>query len=114
MRMWMINPTIMCNQHLLGEHAELHMLVGNIERGKSIDGFLSGLVSPSLVVQRHEDVAKEMARREMNHKSPIDYPGKITSSRVAQPISGISNLKELASRCNRCSLLMKKEKEKSD
>jgi hypothetical protein len=110
MRMWMVNPKIMCNQHLLGEHVELHMLVGNIKHGKSIDGFLSGLVYPSLVVQRHEDVAKEMVHRGMNHKSPIDCPGEITSSRIAQPISEISNLKELARRCNQCSLLMKQGK----
>jgi hypothetical protein len=107
----MVNPTIMCNQHLLGEHVELHMLVGSIKRGKSIDGFLSGLIDPSLVVQRHEDLAKEMVHRGMNHKSPIDCPGKINSNRTAQPISGTSNLKELAGRCNRCFLMMKKEEE---
>jgi hypothetical protein len=110
MRMWMVNPKVMCNQHLLGEHVELHMLVGNINRGRSIDGFLSGLVSPSLVVQRHEDVAQEMVHRGMNHKSPIDCPREITYNRTVQPISRISNLKELARRCNQCSLLMKKGK----
>ncbi len=110
MRMWMVNPKIMCNQHLLGEHVELHMLVGNIKRGKSIDGFLSGLVDPSLVIQRHEEVANEMVCRGMKHKSPIDCPGKITSNRAVQPISEISNLKELARRCNQCSLLIKQAK----
>ena len=25
MRMWMVNPRIMCRQHLLGEHVEIHM-----------------------------------------------------------------------------------------
>lgn len=25
MRMWMVDPTIMCRQHLLGEHYELHV-----------------------------------------------------------------------------------------
>jgi hypothetical protein len=106
--MWMVNPKMMCNQHLLGEHVELHMLVGNIKRGKSIDGFLAGLVDPSLAVQRHEDVVKEMVHRGMNHKSPLDCPREITSGLTAQPISGISNLEELARRCRRCSLLIKK------
>jgi hypothetical protein len=110
MRMWMVNPRIMCNQHLLGEHVELHMLVGNIKRGKSIDGFLSGLVDPSLVVQRHEELALEMVCRGMDHKSPIDFTGNFISSRAVQSISEISNLKELANRCKQCSLLMKKEK----
>jgi hypothetical protein len=107
MRMWMVNPKIMCNQHLLGEHVELHMLVGNIKRGRSIEGFLSGLVDPSLVVQRHEEVVNEMVRRGMNHKSPLDCSGESTSSRAVPPISGIANLKELARRCNQCSILIK-------
>ena len=25
MRMWMVNPKMMCNKHLLGEHVELHL-----------------------------------------------------------------------------------------
>ena len=111
MRMWMVDPKIMCDQHLLGEHVELHMLVGNIQRGKSIDGFLSGLVNPGFIVQRHEVVANEMLYRGMNHKSPIESPGEFTSNRTVQPISETSNLKELAHRCDRCSLLIRKIKE---
>ena len=98
----------MCNRHLLGEHVEIHMLAGNIKRGKSIDGFLAGLVDPCLVIQRHEDIVNEMVHRGMNHKSPLDCPEEIASSLTAQPISGISNLDELARRCHRCSLLIKK------
>lgn len=30
MRMWMVDPKIMCRKHLLGEHLELHMLAGCI------------------------------------------------------------------------------------
>ena len=40
MRMWMVNPEILCRKHLLGEHVELHMLVGWIIKGKSIQGYL--------------------------------------------------------------------------
>ena len=40
MRMWMVDPRIMCRQHLLGEHVEIHMFVGAISRGKSVKGYL--------------------------------------------------------------------------
>ena len=38
MRMWMLPPECMCRKHLLGEHVELHMLLGSMRRGKSIEG----------------------------------------------------------------------------
>ena len=39
MRMWMVPPSKMCRQHLLGEHVEIHMLVGTMRKGKSMQGF---------------------------------------------------------------------------
>lgn len=42
MRMWMLPPETMCRKHLLGEHVELHMLLGTMKRGRRIDGFLAG------------------------------------------------------------------------
>ena len=40
-RMWNVSPDVMCRQHLLGEHVEMHMVVGSINRGKSITGYTS-------------------------------------------------------------------------
>ena len=40
MRMWMVDPKKMCRKHLLGEHVEIHMMVGTLLKGRSIDGFL--------------------------------------------------------------------------
>ncbi len=36
----MVDPTIMCRNHLLGEHVEIHMFVGTIDQGQSVRGFL--------------------------------------------------------------------------
>ena len=36
MRMWMVDPQIMCRQHLLGEHTEMHMFVGTLKRGPAL------------------------------------------------------------------------------
>lgn len=54
MRMWMLPTAGMCRKHLLGEHVELHMLLGSMRRGKNIEGFLSGgLVDPQRIFARH-------------------------------------------------------------
>ena len=37
MRMWMIDPTMLCTKHLLGEHVELHMFVGTINKNKKLN-----------------------------------------------------------------------------
>ena len=61
MRMWMLPPAGMCRKHLLGEHVELHMLLGSLRRGKNIEGFLSGgLVDPQSIFARHEELVAEI------------------------------------------------------
>ena len=36
MRMWMIDPKLLCRKHLLGEHLEIHMFVGTINKGINV------------------------------------------------------------------------------
>ena len=36
MRMWNVDPKLMCNKHLLGEHVEMHMFFGTIQKGISM------------------------------------------------------------------------------
>ena len=40
MRIWKINPKLMCRKHLLGEHVESHMFVGSINKRRSIQGHI--------------------------------------------------------------------------
>lgn len=71
----MIDPGLLCNQHLLGEHVELHMTKGCIDRGyeKSVIGLArAGLLETDMVVARHAELVKEMLARGMNHHSPLD------------------------------------------
>ena len=73
MRMWMIDPQLMCNKHLLGEHVETHMLEGSLKKGRSLAGFINnGLVDLERLGERHDQLAEEMKDRGMNHKSPIN------------------------------------------
>lgn len=70
--MWMIEPKLLCNQHLLGEHKEIHQLIGSLRNGKSIRGYVqNGLVDVNAAFMRHFHLACEMVERGMNHHSSI-------------------------------------------
>lgn len=102
MKMWMVDPKLMCRKHLLGEHVELHMFVGAINKAKNLDGYIDkGLLEVHNIIKRHKRIVKEMLKRGYNHKSNISedyywiplYWGKIDRK---------ANLKELAKRCPEC------------
>jgi hypothetical protein len=97
--MWNVEPSRICNRHLLGEHVEMHMFVGAINKGKRISGYVSrGLVETENLEKRHNALASEMQRRGMNHKSPLSQP-KISKMGV---VDVIESERELRRRCNLC------------
>jgi hypothetical protein len=99
MRMWAVNPKVLCQKHLLGEHVETHMFVGTIRKGISIQGYIDkGLVNPARIIERHDLLAKEMTRRGMNHKSPIP----LIKLPPEKPIAVKHSLRELKRRCPDC------------
>jgi hypothetical protein len=101
MRMWMVNPKIMCKQHLLGEHAEIHMFIGTINRGKSVKRYLEkGLLEVHNLHNRHEELVKEMKRRGYNHNSEVDNNWNFVKK--VGIINRIKNLNDLANRCLKC------------
>jgi hypothetical protein len=100
MRMWMVDPKILCRNHLLGEHLELHILASKLNEGRKIAGFIAhGLVDPTLVSERHEELVKEMQRRGYKHASPMaELPEKREKGRVDPE----ANMLILTDRCERC------------
>ncbi|HUQ50068.1 MAG TPA: pyrimidine dimer DNA glycosylase/endonuclease V [Terriglobales bacterium] len=95
----MVDPRKMCDQHLLGEHVELHMLVGTLVRKKSVAGFVANkLIEVHNVRRRHKELVTEMTRRGMKHQSPLPAFRAIKVGKVAIR----ANLVELARRCERC------------
>lgn len=101
MRMWMVNPKIMCRLHLLGEHAEIHMFVGAINRGYSVKGYLTkGLLEIQSLYKRHEELVKEMKRRGYKHRSEIDEIWK-HAERLGV-VDKEKNLRQLIDRCSSC------------
>lgn len=103
MRMWMIPCEQMCNKHLLGEHVELHMLVGSIKKNKNIKGFLNGLVNVQEIEPRHAEIVQEMQKRGMNHKSEIPK----FNSYLKGYVNIEENKQELKNRCPKCRELIK-------
>ncbi len=104
--MWMVSPKLMCRQHLLGEHVELHMLVATLKRGISIQGYLDqGLVNTRHIYRCHDALVLEMNRRGYAHKSPLPSLRKYP---IAGKVDPVANLEELARRCLRCRQLQKK------
>ena len=99
MRMWKIDPKLLCRQHLLGEHLEMHMFAGCLREGKSLAGYVRAhLVELDCIQSRHDELAKEMLRRGYKHLSPLKpFPchkdGKVDVD---------SNIKELTERCTEC------------
>jgi len=99
MRMWGVNPKLMCRRHLLGEHVEMHMFKGCLDKGKSIKGYIdTGLVYTPLIGARHDELAQEMTKRGYSHKSKME-PFNVIS---AGYINRKTNLQELARRCPDC------------
>ena len=100
MRMWMVSPKLMCRQHLLGEHVELHMLVACLKRGFSIQGYVDqGLVNTRYMYSRHDALVAEMTRRGYRHQSPLPPLRKYP---IAGKVDRAANLAELARRCKKC------------
>jgi hypothetical protein len=84
-RIWDVDPAILCRQHLLGEHRELHGLWNILVHDKSgyrrhpetrrWEGKLAALY------ERHEALVNEMTARGYSHGSPLNQ-AFATGSRV--------------------------------
>lgn len=76
MRIWDVEPTLLCDQHLLGEHRELHGLWNILTQGKS--GYRQHpetrrwVGKLAALYARHEALAAEMADRGFRHRSPLE------------------------------------------
>lgn len=85
MRIWDVSPAILCRQHLLGEHRELHALWQILTLDKK--GYarhpetLRWRGKQRALFLRHEAQVAEMARRGYNHASPLD-PRRATGAAV--------------------------------
>lgn len=99
----MIDPEKMCNQHILGEHNELHMLVGTVNNhphGEAvIEGLVEdGMIEPQNIEERHAELLVSMVKRGFNHDSPLDD----FSTGVRGSVDKERSRSELRERCSDC------------
>jgi hypothetical protein len=102
----MIDPKLLCRQHLLGEHAEIHKFRHNFVKQHSIDGRLSPVVQiePIEMERRHNDLAAEMVRRGYKHQSPYSLPdlSYLSHDQVFAKVDREESRRDLCERCEAC------------
>lgn len=108
MRQWFVNPKLMCRQHLLGEHCEIHMFIGSMKKQINMNGYISkDLLEPKSLINRHNELIMEMERRGYNHKSPIlenmdEVIGYLDKQKQNHIVNKENAKKELFNRCKLC------------
>ena len=76
MRIWDIQTSKLCRNHLLGEHRELHALWSILTQGRK--GYANHPETRRwrgklrALYLRHEELVSEMHRRGYRHNSPLD------------------------------------------
>jgi len=75
-RIWDIDPALLCRAHLLGEHRELHAIWTVLTQDRTGYSRHPETIRwrgklPALYV-RHDALIQEMARRGYQHGSPLD------------------------------------------
>lgn len=75
-RIWDLEPGVLCDRHLLGEHRELHAVWSILTTGKR--GYanhpetLRWRGRLKALYARHGGLVEEMERRGFDHRSPLD------------------------------------------
>lgn len=109
MRMWMVDPKILCSSHLNGEHYEIHKHLHMFKKKHSIKNrvYPNPQIEPLSILSRHNELAKEMAARGMSHNSPI----RINLNRLLKylneeercaKVNENESLELLLNRCEKC------------
>jgi hypothetical protein len=103
MRIWDLEPALLCDRHLLGEHRELHAIWSIITTGKA--GYshhpetLRWRGRLAALHARHDAQVAEMSRRGFRHASPLDRRLATGAVRQTDLIDSVeAQLERLASR----------------
>lgn len=100
--MWSgIDPGEMCRQHLLGEHKEIHQLVGTINAGRRL-GRVSRYVRVEDARERHDALAREMVARGYAHRSPLPPIEREARGLEHEPLDDEEHRRDLRRRCGKC------------
>jgi len=99
MRIWDLAPEVLCRQHLLGEHRELHAVWTIITQAKA--GYchhpevLRWHGRLCALYKRHSYLVDEMARRGYHHNSPLDETLAVGMAEQEQMIDDLDRQREI-------------------
>lgn len=114
MRMWMVDPKLLCTKHLLGEHGEIHKHRHNFMKQHRITKRISPVVQiePMQMEARHNELAAELIRRKYNHNSPFEQPdiSYLNDSERLAKVDINNSLMDLINRCPECAKRIENEK----
>jgi hypothetical protein len=108
MRIWDLPPEILCDRHLLGEHAELHAVWSILTQGKT--GYSrhpetlrwKGRLRALYAV--HDEIVREMLSRGYRHSSPLDESlatgSAVQDEFVDTPAEQLSSLRDKGCECH--------------
>ena len=100
MRMWNVNPKLLCQKHLCGEHLETHMFYGTLKKKISVKGYLEkGLLEIHNLRIRHNILAEEMNNRGYKHNS--EFPNDFIPYECGK-VNIEDNIRILKEKCPEC------------
>lgn len=92
---------------MLGEHVELHMFIGSMQKGVSMDGYVdNNLLEARSIRVRHAELVEEMEARGYKHKSTLfdsnSWKGQLSTRVFHHRIDRDAARTELHRRCPEC------------
>lgn len=104
-RLWALPTEYLCQDHLLGEHKEMHQEAGTLVNHPHGEAVVNGHArlgqfQLSLCEQRHDELVDEMVSRGMNHDSPFDHD--LSEYDDVGYVDRHYNLVDLYNRCEDC------------
>lgn len=101
MRMWGLPADVLCKDHFLGEHREMHLIEGAVKNKHNLDGYLlRSLINPRMVAIRHDELVRELIRRGYQHHTPIDH--ELFRELEYKPLDIEYVMQDLFGRCWQC------------
>jgi len=98
--MWNIDPKLLCLQHLMSEHVQMHMAATRINKNQDLLGYImKGMIEPHNVVKRHDALAQELDDRGHHHKTPIEITVNIKEEGHVDLLKSIKTLAETCPDC---------------
>lgn len=99
MRIWDVEPSLLCRNHLLGEHAELHGLWNVLTLDR--EGYRSHPETRrwkgklGALFRRHEALVTELDRRGYRHRSPLDPALAVGAERQDELLHSVEEQKRI-------------------